>query len=1117
MVFIAVAFSVLACIDRSDPTAPGSPKAPSSPSSGDVTVAVELPVPSLEVGREVHAVATAKSDGQVVDTASIEWSSSDTSILVVSNVGVVSARRMGGASIWAKWHRWSGKGSLSVTDTVPAKIVVSPSSADAAVGARVQLTASVATITGRALPGHSVRWASTDSRYVSVSNTGNITGMGKGSARVIATASQVSDTVSVDVAAAAIANLTITPASTTLSSGATQQLTAFATDDADNVLTGRTVGWASSDESVATVSTSGMVTAAKAGNATITAMAEGINAHAGIRVVAGSAKNVAIHPGSIGLVAGATQQLTASLSDAAGNALPTGTVTWSSSDDNVATVTSSGLVTAHQMGGASISANADGAVGTAAVAVSAGAIKSISVSPSTLSLVTGGTRQLSASLTDASGNTLTGQVVAWSSSDNSVATVSSNGLVTAKHSGNAVLTAAAGGASDNASLTVSAGDISAVSVSPGSVSVQAGSTQQLVATLTDNTGSVITGQAVSWSSSDASVVSVSSSGLATASHAGSATVTATAGGQSGHAIFAVTAGPVSSVTLTPSSGTVEAGKTMQLSASALDASGNPVLGRTVTWASSNSSVATVNSGGVVTGVDAGSADISATVDGKSDRAAITVTAAAKAPVTLSSLVLSPNSVSLAAGASQRFTVSATWSDGSTAAPSVTYSATGGTITSAGTYTAGSTAGSYRVVVTSGSKSDSSIVTITAAAPPPAPTLTKLTINPGSASLSPDGTKQFSVAGTWSDGGTAVPAATYSATGGTITPGGMYTAGGASGSYRVIATQTGHSMADTAVITINAAVGSTACSSNQHTREVDVSNASELHSALSSAQAGDLIVMADGTYGDGNEFRITSRSGTSSQRITLCGTSQAIISGGGFSTNDGIHAVGANYWTFTGFSITNSLRAFYSEGSSRDSLIGLTVHGTGQEAIHIHALSKGTVLTRNRIYDTGNTQAIWGAGIYIGTTQASWGQYSGGNPDASDSTVIEDNTIGPTTAEAVILHDGTSGAEVMNNSFDGSAVVISSQGYPKNWVTVQGSNNYIHNNRGTNIVASGFGYWALAHAPGWGSHNTFEGNTSDLGGGDWAFEIDGATTGNVVKCDNTVSNAKRGLTNISCSP
>jgi len=626
MLIAAVAFALLACIERSDPTDPGAPGTPTSP-SGVITVAVRLPVTSLEVGKAVSAAATPMNEaGQAIPSAPVAWSSSDTSIVAVSSAGLVSARKMGTATIYATSEGVAGQSPLTVTDSVPASVVVSPASATATVGGHVQLSASVSTHTGRALPGHTVSWTSTDTRYATVSTSGVVTGAGAGTAKIVAIASGVGDTAVVSVAPAAIANLSVTPGTYSLTSGTTTQLTAHATDASGNTLTGRSVGWSTSDATVASVSTSGIVTGTKVGTATITATSEGKSAAATIRVTAGSVSRISITPGSIGLVAGSTRQLTVSLTDAAGNPLAAQPVTWSTSSTSVATVTSAGVVTGVHTGSATIHASLNGATGSANAAVSAGAVQNVSVAPASTTIATGGTKQFTATLTDASGNVLTG-AVAWSSSNTAVATINSSGLVTGVHSGSTTITAAAGGASDNSALTVTAGAVNTVSVSPGSVSLLAGATQQLTAAVTDASGSPISGQTITWSSSNSSVVSINSSGLATAAHTGSATITASTGGKSGTSLFSVSVGPVNSVAISPASGSVQEGKTLQLTATLSDVAGNTVTGRTITWTSSATSVATVTSSGLVSGIVAGSANITATADGKSKSAAITVTAA----------------------------------------------------------------------------------------------------------------------------------------------------------------------------------------------------------------------------------------------------------------------------------------------------------------------------------------------------------------------------------------------------------------------------------------------------------------------------------------------------------
>ena len=135
-----------------------------------------------------------------------------------------------------------------------------------------------------------------------------------------------------------------------------------------------------------------------------------------------------------------------------------------------------------------------------------------------------------------------------------------------------------------------------------------------------------------------------------------------------------------------------------------------------------------------------------------------------------SISVTPSSVSLASGSTQAFAASATRQDGSTLVPGVTWSATGGTVNASGIYTAGGTAGSYRVIAVQqgGTLADTSAVTVTATAP----VLQAVILSPASVTLNTGATQQFSVSGQWSNGSTAAPAVTYTATGGSITAGGL---------------------------------------------------------------------------------------------------------------------------------------------------------------------------------------------------------------------------------------------------------------------------------------------------------------------------------------------------------
>jgi len=182
-----------------------------------------------------------------------------------------------------------------------------------------------------------------------------------------------------------------------------------------------------------------------------------------------------------------------------------------------------------------------------------------------------------------------------------------------------------GTTTDTSVVTVAPAPVASVTVSPSSASLFVGQTLQLGATMTDSAGNVLSGRTVTWTSSNPSVVTVNGSGLAGAVAIGSATITATSEGRTGTAVVSVSNVPVATVTVSPASASVVAGQTAQLAATTRDASGNVLTGRSIVWTSSNGSVATVSGSGLVTGVTAGSATITATSEGQSGSAAMTVT------------------------------------------------------------------------------------------------------------------------------------------------------------------------------------------------------------------------------------------------------------------------------------------------------------------------------------------------------------------------------------------------------------------------------------------------------------------------------------------------------------
>jgi hypothetical protein len=187
--------------------------------------------------------------------------------------------------------------------------------------------------------------------------------------------------------------------------------------------------------------------------------------------------------------------------------------------------------------------------------------------------------------------------------------------------------------------------VASVHVSPDPASVAAGGTVQLSAALQDAGGEPLSGRTVTWTTDNAQVATVSATGLVTGVAVGSATVTATSEGKSGTSHVTVTAAPapVASVEVAPATATVSVGSTVQLTATPEDAAGQPLTGRTVTWTTDNAQVATVSGAGLVTGVAAGTATITATSEGRSGTASVTVTPVSQSAVVgeWSSVMTSP--------------------------------------------------------------------------------------------------------------------------------------------------------------------------------------------------------------------------------------------------------------------------------------------------------------------------------------------------------------------------------------------------------------------------------------------------------------------------------------------
>lgn len=165
---------------------------------------------------------------------------------------------------------------------------------------------------------------------------------------------------------------------------------------------------------------------------------------------------------------------------------------------------------------------------------------------------------------------------------------------------------------------------SSVEIAPSAVALQPGQSTQLSATARKADGTALPGRTAVWASGNTSIATVSSTGTVTAVSDGVASITATIGGASGTATVTVKT-LVATVVVTPATAQLTVGRSpVQLSAEARSSNGSALSGRAITWSSSAPAVATVSATGLVTAVSAGTATISATSEGISGTAAISV-------------------------------------------------------------------------------------------------------------------------------------------------------------------------------------------------------------------------------------------------------------------------------------------------------------------------------------------------------------------------------------------------------------------------------------------------------------------------------------------------------------
>ena len=670
----------------------------------------------------------------------------------------------------------SSSGSYSPPAVQLTSIAVGPPDSSVAMGLSSQFTATGLYSDGSKQDVSSqVTWSSTNAAAAWISNAGLATTAGPGSTLITAKLGKMSGSTSLNVTAATLVVIDLTPTNASLANGLSGRFiaTGVYTDNSVHDITA-SVTWASSVNSVASISnapgSNGMTTTTGPGSTIISASLGAVSASTTLTVTSATLVSIEVTPTNPSVANGLSETLQATgvYTDHSTHDL-TSSVTWSSSVAGVAWVSntpgSNGLATTATPGSTTITAMLGATSGSTNLTVTAATLVSLGVTPANPTIAKGLKSQFIAigTYTDNSTQILTAQVQ-WSSSDPTVATVSNalgyDGFGVGLNPGSVTITATLAGASASTILTVTPATLVSIGVTPANPSIANGLSSQFAATgvYTDNSTQDLTAS-VAWTSSDPTVVSISnasaSHGLATGVSPGSVAITAASGSVSGSTNLTVTPAALVSIALIPANPSIANGTQQQFAATGTytDTSTHD-LTAVVTWSASDTTVATISnasgSNGLATSVGQGSVTITATLGTIAGATGLTVT-----PAALVSIAVIPANASIANGTGQQFAATGTYTDNSTQplTTAVNWSSSDTTVASISNASgsnglASSTGqGAATISATLGTISGSTGLTVTAA------TLVSIAITPLSPSITDGTTQQFTATGTYTDNST----------------------------------------------------------------------------------------------------------------------------------------------------------------------------------------------------------------------------------------------------------------------------------------------------------------------------------------------------------------------------
>lgn len=460
------------------------------------------------------------SDGHTHDLSDkVTWTSSAQNIATVSTLGHITALALGSVVVTATLDSISSTLDLTVGPPALASIDISPSAPNTPPNTAAQLVAVGRYTDGTAREVNDlVTWSSSDQSKVTISATGLATALITGSPTVTATVGTISGSATMTVSSAQVAQIALLPYQPVTGIGVLQQFSVLGKFDDYSIHQLVSASWSSSNPAVASIDSTGLVTPLQPGASTITATLGGISkpATTGLTVLPATLSAILISPSSTSTAPGTDTQFTATGQLSDGSLVDLPVLDWSSSDDSIAALDSTGRAIAAATGTATISASVAGVSGSSSLNVTSATLQSIILAPVALSVPVLSRKQLYAIGTFSDGTTQDlSSVASWSTSNLDLVMVNHHGLASTNKTGTARISAGLGTLAGYGDFTVSSVTVSSVDVEPSTITIPEGVKQQysLLSTLSDDSTASL--DAPQWYTSPITMATANSTGLVT--------------------------------------------------------------------------------------------------------------------------------------------------------------------------------------------------------------------------------------------------------------------------------------------------------------------------------------------------------------------------------------------------------------------------------------------------------------------------------------------------------------------------------------------------------------------------------------------------------------------------